>query len=100
MCGRFSQLPVHLQAELIAAMHRNTWPGGLEELPPRYNLAPTELAGVLHTRDGEAAGLHTNSLAIVHRVQRGPPDEHAERYDRKGSESLHRGSRSRRHQVS
>lgn len=53
MCGRFSQLPVHVQAALIAAMNRNAWPERLGELPPRYNLAPTQLAGVLHERDGE-----------------------------------------------
>jgi putative SOS response-associated peptidase YedK len=53
MCGRFSQLPVHLQAQLIAAMNRNAWPERLGELPARYNLAPTQLAGVVHDRDGD-----------------------------------------------
>jgi putative SOS response-associated peptidase YedK len=55
MCGRFSQLPVHLQAQLIEAMQSNNWPGGLGELPARYNLAPTQLAGVVHERAGQVA---------------------------------------------
>ena len=57
MCGRFSQLPIDQQASIVRAMrdaeaHADLL-DDLAELPPRYNLAPTQRAGVvLDTLDG------------------------------------------------
>lgn len=56
MCGRFSQLPLELQTKVAQAMRDADWPDEvpeqLAELPPRYNLAPTQKAGVLLDDDG------------------------------------------------
>jgi putative SOS response-associated peptidase YedK len=55
MCGRFSQLPIQLQPGIARAL-ADAAPGLGEDLAglrPRYNLAPTQLAGVIHdTEDG------------------------------------------------
>ena len=42
MCGRFAQLPVQLRLRMSADLRE------LEGLPARYNMAPTQLAGVVH----------------------------------------------------
>ncbi len=51
MCGRFSQLPIDLQASIVRAMHeagtRQDLLNDLAEMRPRYNLAPTQRAGVI-----------------------------------------------------
>lgn len=56
MCGRFSQLPIDLQAKVVQAMRDADWPDEVPEilagLPARYNLAPTQKAGVLLDDDG------------------------------------------------
>lgn len=57
MCGRFSQLPIHLQASIVQAMHEaGQHPELLEDLAemrPRYNLAPSQRADVIvDTADG------------------------------------------------
>ena len=54
MCGRFSQLPIHLQAKIVAALQamNEDLPDQMAEIRPRYNLAPTQAAAVL--RDGDA----------------------------------------------
>lgn len=56
MCGRFSQLPIDLQAKIVQGMRDAGFPDEvpeiLAELPARYNLAPTQKAGVLLDDDG------------------------------------------------
>lgn len=51
MCGRFSQLPIHLQAGIVRAMReegaRADLLDDLAQLQPKYNLAPTQEAGVV-----------------------------------------------------
>lgn len=47
MCGRFAQLPIEIQTQLLRAFDGESLAQDLAALEPRYNLAPTQLAGVL-----------------------------------------------------
>ena len=63
MCGRFSQLPIELQTQIVKAIREMDWPDEvwqtLGALPARYNLAPSQRAGVLHDT---STGLVVESL--------------------------------------
>lgn len=56
MCGRFSQLPIELQTQIVKTLREMDWPDEvwqeLAGLTARYNLAPTQKAGVLHDSSG------------------------------------------------
>lgn len=62
MCGRFSQLPIELQTQIVKTLREMDWPDevwqDLAGLTARYNLAPTQKAGVLLDDDG----LHVRRL--------------------------------------